>query len=146
MMFLAATVAATLFVTNERAGTVSAIDPATKKTIVEVKVGARARGIALSPDGNRLFVAVSHFRGQPSNTPDGAAALDPRSLRIVKRYKAGTDPEGIVMSPDGKRFAVSNEDAGTASIVDVASGRTLAAVVTGTEPEGVAASPDGRWI
>jgi PQQ-dependent catabolism-associated beta-propeller protein len=137
---LAVLLAARVFVTSERAGTLTMIDGATVKTIA---VGTRPRGIVLSPDGKRLYVAISHFRGQPSKTPDGVVAIDPSTLKIVRRYKAGTDPEGIAMAPDGKRFCVANEDAGTASIVDVASGKNIA-LVTGTEPEGVAASYDDR--
>ncbi|MGA8808490.1 MAG: hypothetical protein WB973_11485, partial [Thermoanaerobaculia bacterium] len=141
-LLIATTAAAKLFVTSERAGTVTMIDGAAMKTIA---VGTRPRGIVLSPDGKRLYVAVSHFRGQFSKTADGVVAIDPMTLKIIRRYKAGTDPEGIAITPDGKRFCVANEDAGTASIVDVGSGRNVS-LVTGTEPEGVAASYDGTLI
>jgi YVTN family beta-propeller protein len=142
VLLIAATAEARIFVTSERAGTVTMIDGATIKTI---SVGTRPRGIVLSPNGKRLYVAVSHFHGQPSKTPDGVVAIDPVTMKIVRRYKAGTEPEGIGMTPDGKRFCVANEDAGTASIVDTGSGRNVA-LVTGTEPEGVAASDDGTLI
>src|ERR1051325_7432071 len=135
---------ALVFVTNERAGTLSVIDH--DRVVATTKLCMRARGIALSPDGRRLYVAVSHFRDKPATSPDEVVAVDAATFKIVKHYKAGTDPEGIAMSPDGKWFTVSNEDAGTASIVATRDGSTMAALVTGTEPEGVGVSPDGRWV
>jgi YVTN family beta-propeller protein len=140
---IGALLAATLFITNERAGTVSAIDTTSEKVIATQHAGTRVRGIV--SDGKRLYVAVSHFKGQLRHDPDGVVAIDPKTLAIVRRYDCGRDPEGIALTPDRKRFAVSNEDAGTATIVDIASGKQTS-VVTGTEPEGVAASPDGKWI
>jgi len=47
---------------------------------------------------------------------------------------------------DGSRLYASNEDAGTASVIDLKTGRTLATFVVGTEPEGCRVSPDGRWV
>jgi YVTN family beta-propeller protein len=130
LVFIASTAnAGKLFVTSERAGTVTMIDGPKIKTI---SVGTRPRGIVLSPDGKRLYVAVSHFRGQPSKTPDGVVAIDPATMTIIRRYKAGTDPEGIAMTPDGKRFCVANEDAGTASLVSVGSGKNVSLVTDGT--------------
>ena len=116
MISIAILLAARVFVTSERAGTVTVIDGVKTKAIA---VGTRPRGIVLSPDGKRLYVAVSHFRGQYSKTADGVVAIDPMTLQIIRRYKAGTDPEGIAMMPDGKRFCVANEDAGTATIVNI---------------------------
>ncbi|HEV8435484.1 MAG TPA: hypothetical protein VGR95_18895 [Thermoanaerobaculia bacterium] len=140
---IGAVLAATLFITNERAGTVSAIDTRSEKVIATGHAGTRARGIV--SDGKQLYVAISHFKGQLQHDPDGVVAIDPRTLKIVRRYECGRDPEGIALTPDKKHFVVSNEDAGTATIVGIASGKQMS-LVTGTEPEGVAASPDGKWI
>src|SRR5204863_6594827 len=81
LLLIAAAGEAKIFVTSERAGTVTMIDGATIKTIA---VGTRPRGIVLSPSGKRLYVAVSHFRGQFSKTPDGVVAVDPMTLTIIR--------------------------------------------------------------
>src|SRR5213075_1827979 len=139
-------IAGTLFVTNERAGTVTAIDTRSDQVITTFSAASRPRGIAVSRDGKRLFVAVSHFRGVPSRERDGVLEIDAAAGRVVRRYAAGTDPEGLDLSADGRQFYVANEDAGTATVVDTQSGRTVDTFVTGTEPEGIAASPDGRYL
>lgn len=137
-----------LYVSNERAGTVQVLDTATGRVVTSARIGNRPRGLALSPDGKRLYVAVSWWRDgkRPRSGKERIAALDARTLEHLRDYPAGTDPECVAVSPDGKRLYLSNEDAGTASIVDVASGKTLATVIVGTEPEGVTASPDGKRV
>lgn len=134
--------ASTIFITNERAGTITVLDSTTDKVTATIATPGRPRGMAA--DGTSLYVAVSHFRDKPHPRPDEIVAIDLASRKIVRRYDGGTDPEGVAITPDGKRLLLSNEDAGTASLVDVASGRTVAALVVGTEPEGVAVSHDGR--
>ena len=59
---------------------------------------------------------------------------------------SGTDPEQISLSADGSKVYVSNEDAGVASIIDVASNKIIDSVKVGGEPEGVTTSPNGQWV
>jgi PQQ-dependent catabolism-associated beta-propeller protein len=137
-----------LYVTNERDGTLQVIDTATDRVITTARIADRPRGLALSPDGKRLYLAVSWWRdGRRARTnQERILALDAHTLKAVREYPAGTDPECVAVSPDGKRLYLSNEDAGTASIVDTGSGRNVATLIVGTEPEGVTASPDGRFV
>ncbi|HYH09591.1 MAG TPA: beta-propeller fold lactonase family protein [Thermoanaerobaculia bacterium] len=147
-MILATILAAQLFVTNERAGTVQVIDTTTDRVVASTKIHDRPRGLAISPDGKRVYVAVSWWRdGKRARTgKERIAALDTRTLKLLRDYTAGTDPECVAVGPDGQRLYLSNEDAGTASIIDVASGKHLSTLVVGTEPEGVTATPDGKWV
>lgn len=138
-----------LYVSNERAGTVQVIDSTTDRVAAAAKVGNRPRGLVVSPDGRLIYVAVSWWRDgkRPRTGKEAIVALDATSLKIVRSYTAGgTDPECVAVSPDGKRLYVTNEDAGTTTVIDTASGNQLATLAVGTEPEGVAASPDGRWV
>ena len=137
-----------LYVSNERAGTIQVVDTATDQVVAAARIGDRPRGLALSPDGRRLYVAVSWWRDgkRPRTDRERIAAVDAKTLKPVRDYLGGTDPECVAVSPDGQRLYLSNEDAGTAAIVDVATGKQRATLVVGTEPEGVTASPDGRWV
>src|SRR5947208_9647303 len=99
------------FVSNERDGTITVINTATDKVVQTIQVGARPRGIRLSPDGKLLYVALSY----PSNSrvgEDKIAAIDTESGKVVAKYDAGTDPEQFALSLDGTRFYIANEDAG----------------------------------
>jgi len=137
-----------LYITNERAGTLQVVDTKTDTVIARATLKNRPRGIVVSPDGKHLYVALSWWRDHkhPVSGKEGILAIDAQTLRITRQYLGGTDPECVAVSPNGQRLYLSNEDAGTASIIDVSSGAVRATLITGTEPEGVAASPDGRWV
>jgi len=145
---LALILAARLYVSNERDGTIQIVDTNSDRVTATARIGDRPRGLALSPDGKRLYVAVSWWRDgkRPRTGKERIAAIDAATLKPVRDYVAGTDPECVAVSPNGQRLYLSNEDAGTASIIDTASGRHRGTLVVGTEPEGVTASPDGKWV
>jgi PQQ-dependent catabolism-associated beta-propeller protein len=142
---------ASLYVTNERAGTIQVIDTARDQIVGIVRIGNRPRGIVVSPDRSRIYVAKSWWRDgnaprRGSRGPEAIIALSTKTLTPLKEYIGGSDPECVAVAPDGKRLYESNEDASTATILDMATAKPLAALTVGTEPEGVTASPDGRWV
>lgn len=134
------------WVSNERAGTVSAIDVVTDRVVATIDVGGRPRGIAASPNGRMIWVAVSRPRGGDPTFREGIVAIDATMLAPTVQVVSGSDPEGFALGARPRRLYVANEDAGTASIVDVTTGRVLTTLVVGVEPEGVAISRDGRLV
>jgi YVTN family beta-propeller protein len=155
----AAAQAGRLYVSNEDDGTVTVLDADRNAAIATIAVGKRPRGLALSPDGARLYVPVS---GLPKCPPpisdeecarlprdpaaDGVAVIDTRSLARTALFTGVSDPERVAVSRDGRRLYVSEEDAARLAIVDAVHGRVLATVPVGREPEGVRVSPNGRWV
>jgi YVTN family beta-propeller protein len=143
-----------LFVSNERSGDVSVIDSAAQSVVVTVPVGKRPRGISLSPDGTRIYVAVS---GSPRLGPgadperarnakadksaDGIAVLDRASLQLQRKFSVGSDPETFALSREGRKIFVSNEDEATASCWEIDSGKNVFRTRVSDEPEGVALHP-----
>src|SRR5215211_2606683 len=135
------------YVTNERDGTITVIDTAADEVFSTIRVGARPRGVRVSPDGGRVYAALSTPSGKNYDAEENkVAAIDAESGEVVARYDVGPDPEQLAVSSDGARLYASNEDAGTASVTDVNTGRLLATLVVGIEPEGVTSSPEGRWV
>src|SRR5215211_3224474 len=132
------------FVTNERDGTITVIDTGTDHVRSTIKLGGRLRGIRLSPDRTRIWVAIS-FPSNQSQGEDKIAELD-FDGNIIAKYEAGTDPENFVVDDNATRLYIANEDAGTASITDIKANRVIASMPVGLEPEGAAISPDGRWV
>ncbi len=49
-----------IFVTNEKSDDVTVIDAASGKVVTHIAVGKRPRGITVSPDGKRVYVASSN--------------------------------------------------------------------------------------
>src|ERR1051325_2053440 len=132
------------FVTNERDGTITVIDTKTDRVYSTIKVGGRLRGIRLSPDKSRIWVAISYPTNE-SQGEDKIAELDLNG-KVIAKNEAGTDPENFVVDDKATRLYIANEDAGTASITDVKANRVIATMPVGLEPEGAAMSPDGRWV
>jgi quinoprotein dehydrogenase-associated probable ABC transporter substrate-binding protein len=148
-----------VYVTNEDAGTVSFLSTATHSVIGEVAVGTRPRGVEVSPDGERLYVALS---GSPKCPPtlaaeecaklaadkskDGIAVVDVRRREVVRVLPGGSDPEEFDVDAVNGRLYVSNEDAAELSIVDLATGDVLRTVAVGAEPEGVRLHPDRKTV
>jgi YVTN family beta-propeller protein len=147
------------YVSNEDGQSVTVLDTATGDVVTTVNVGKRPRGLKLSPDGKRLYVAVSGLPKCPPSVPDeecaklkhdlaadGIAIIDTTTLKLASVLKAGSDPEQFDVSRDGHRLFISNEDSATLSVLDVATGALVATVPVGAEPEGVRVTPDGRSI
>ncbi len=147
-----------VYTSDEWGDSIYVIDAGRDSVVDVFYAGQRPRGIRLSDDGESLIVAVSGSpRGGPNvdesklpppdRSKDGIAVVD-LATKEVRRLPGGSDPESFDISGDGKRVYVSNEDAGTATVVDVPSGEIVATVKVGEEPEGVETNPDGSevWV
>lgn len=146
-----------VLVTNERSGDLSVIDGATRQVLATVPLGKRPRGLKISPDGKRLYVALSGSPIAPpgvdedtlppaDKTADGIGVLDLERLELITVLRGVSDPEQLAVSADGRKLYIASEDTGQAVVMDAADGRVLARMAVGGEPEGVTLSPDGRWV
>ena len=146
-----------LYVSDEIGGNVVIVDPEQQRVVARIPVGKRPRGIQLSPDHRKVYVALS---GNPIGGPnvdesklpppdrryDGIGVVDLASQKLTETYQSGADPETFALSHDGKTLYVSNEDSGQMSAVDLTTGKVRATVAVGAEPEGVAVSADDRIV
>jgi YVTN family beta-propeller protein len=146
-----------LYVSDESGGNVVVVDPVAAKVIATIAVGRRPRGIVISADATRLYVALS---GSPNGGPnvdesklpppdrrfDGIGVVDLQSHKLINTFPSNADPETFAISHDGKILYTSNEDTGMLSALDLGSGTIRAAVTVGSEPEGVAVSQDDRIV
>jgi YVTN family beta-propeller protein len=146
-----------VYVSDERGGNVVVIDPQGAAVLARIAVGKRPRGIQVSPDRARVYVALS---GSPMGGPnvdesklpppdrryDGIGVVELKSQKLVSTLQSGADPETFALSRDGKSLYVSNEDTGQLSQVDLVKGAVARTVAVGSEPEGVAVSADDRIV
>lgn len=146
-----------LYVSNEGSGDIAIVDPVSSETVERIALGKRPRGLAASPDGRYLYVALS---GSPAGGPgvdeaslpapdkgaDGIAVVEIATRRLLRVMRGVSDPEQVAVSPDGLRLYVASEDSGRLVTIDAATGEIAAQFDVGGEPEGVAVSPDGKTV
>ncbi len=121
-------------------GTVSVIDTATNAvTGSPITVGNNPFGVAVSPDGSRVYVA---------NSGSGTVSvIDTAENAVTAVISVGNAPYGVAVSPDGSRVYVANFGSNTVSVIDTASNTvTGSAITVGSFPEGVAVSPEGSRV
>jgi YVTN family beta-propeller protein len=92
------------YVSNSATNNVSVIDDATGSVVATIPVGAGAWGVAVSPDGSRVYV------------PNTGSA----NVSVAATIPVAFSPYGAVVSPDGSELYVASA-AGTVSVIDTAS-------------------------
>ena len=105
-----------LYVANNLANSLSAIDLETGAVIRTIEVGDHPYTCIPSPDGKRIFVSLW-----------GAAqvvAFDSESLEVAGRAMTDDHPNAMVVTPDGRRLFVANANSNTVSAVDLGNWRT----------------------
>lgn len=125
---------------NQTSGTVSLVDPVSRRVIAEMETGDKPAGVAWSADGKRAV--VSHWYGYD------VAVLDvgPETLEVVGRVEVGPEPRGVVMSPDGMTAYVAVGVANEVAKVDLAGPSVTGRVAVGREPRGLAITRDGAKL
>ncbi len=145
------------YVTNEVSGDVTVIDLVSQSVVATIPLGKRPRGIQLSPDRTKFYVALS---GSPIAGPgvdesklppadkgaDGIGVFDLKQGKLVTVLHSGSDPETVAVSHDGKQLFIANEDTAQLTVIDPADGRVLETIKVGGEPEGTGITPDGKRV
>jgi YVTN family beta-propeller protein len=71
------------------------IDTATNAVIATVPVGGNSRGVAVSPDGRKVYVA-----NLTSNT---VSVIDTATNAVIATVPVGLLPAGVAVTPDGRK-------------------------------------------
>lgn len=136
-----------VYVTSERDGVVSVVEPVALRVAREIRVGATPTALLLDGAQRRLFVANAGS--------DTVSVIDTRDDRLTAtillrpdgaRGLPGATPMGMALSPDEARLYVALADMNAVAVVDVAGARLSGYVPVGWYPTAVAVSPDGRRL
>ncbi|MFD9702764.1 cytochrome D1 domain-containing protein [Lentzea sp. NPDC059081] len=119
-----------------KSGLVQIVDTRTGAVLAKADTGGRATGVAVSPDGLRLYV-VNGWTG-------AITVVDPRSGEILDRIFTQVQLSHAVMRPDGQRLYVSAS--GGVAVVDPEDFRLVAAIRVGGQPQGLAVHPDNEVL
>ena len=130
--------------------TVVVLDTAAGKIVDAIPAGHTAHGVAVTPDGKRLYVC-NRFNNDVS-------VIETASHKQVARVAVTREPYSAVATPDGKSVFVANhlpldradsdEVAANVSVIDTASNRVTAIRLPNgsSSVRGMTVSPDGRYV
>jgi YVTN family beta-propeller protein len=128
-----------LYVLNVDAQQVAVVQTAGGKVARSIALPAEPTGLALAPDGAKLYVTLAGPQGK-------VAVVDAATGRIGATIAAGHTPGAPVVSPDGKRLYVANRFNNDVSVIDLAVGKQVARVPATHEPIAAAITPDGKTL
>jgi YVTN family beta-propeller protein len=135
-----------VYVTNAANNTVRVINANTTTNTytagASVTVGTTPRGIAVSPDGNRVY--VSNWGAKSVSVLNTSTATP---TLVGSPITVGTNPFGVVVSSDGTRVYVSNNGSASVSVLNPTAATPLVTTIAvDPQPFGMAISPDGSIV
>ncbi len=130
-----------VYVGNENPGSISVINTATNTVATTFPVGG-VYGLAVSPDGNLLYVTMAGGQVIVINTV---------SYTVLNTIPIGDFPGQIVISPDGKTAYVpcvlnTNPLTSSVYVVNLTTNMVSAIIPVGSSAAGIAISPDGSRL
>ena len=105
----------------------------------QVVLPDRPSGLALVPDGSRLFVTAA--------APEGhIRVIDTAAGKVTASWPAGHMPCAPSVAPDGATLFYCNRFADSVAFMDTATGKVRARVATVRQPISCAVTPDGKTL
>jgi YVTN family beta-propeller protein len=80
--------------TNSAGDNIHIIDPVTNKVVGEIKGIEAPHGVAVAPDGSRIYVS--------EEADKSLVVFDGKTLQVTKRIPLSGNPNLIDLSPDGR--------------------------------------------
>lgn len=122
--------------------TVSAISTATNTVIATIAVGGGSDplGMAVTPDGSRVYVA------NVSSSAGTVSVISTATNTVIATVAVGVTPAGVAVTPDGSRVYVTDFNNASVSVISTATNNVTATIAVGVAPAGVAVTPDGARV
>jgi YVTN family beta-propeller protein len=130
---------ATLYVASADACEVAWIELASGAVVRRAAMPAAPSGLALSADGQRLFVSCA----APNST---VVVLDAATGHRLATIPAGHTSTALVASACGRWLYVCNRFDNDVSVIDLPASKEVARVAVEREPMAAALMPDGRTL
>ncbi|MBI3966839.1 MAG: PQQ-binding-like beta-propeller repeat protein [Chloroflexi bacterium] len=127
-----------LYVAQLETGGVFAVNTETgRRRLVRLQVKGHARGVAVSPNGDRIYITYVNYNRTDTG---GLLVLDARSLQEAARIDTGPY-SGITVSPDGSTLYLTSQQRGTLSAFDAKALSLVGVVDAGNNPTAVVYKP-----
>jgi len=128
------------YIADGYADSVSVIDVANNAAKAKIPVGIEPAGVAISPDGSRVYVV--------NEGSSSVSVINTATNKVIATVGVGSSPIGVAVTPDGSRVYVGNYFDGTVSVINATTNTLITTIGIGRSVyiNGVAANPDGSRI
>jgi len=124
---------------NSAGDNVDVIDPVTNKVVGEIKGIEVNHGVAVAPDGSRIYVS-----DEAKSTLDVA---DGKTFKVIKEIPLSGHPNNITVTPDGKHVYVAIiQDPGGLDVIDTGTLQDVKTIRTKGSIHNPYVSPDGKYV
>jgi DNA-binding beta-propeller fold protein YncE len=130
------------YVSDDALGMVSVIQLARARIVRQLAVGVGAHHLAVSPDGDRLWVAL----GERARTIVVVDVSKPTRPRVVARFAPGFLAHDLSFSPDGGRVWITADSGRAVGVFSSSAHRLLFEVPAGPGPQHVAFNSRSAYV
>ncbi len=123
-------VAQNAYITNQGvypnfSNSVTVIDTTTNKVVTTIDVGLAPAGVAVTPDGRRVYV---------TNLNNTVSVIATATNAVSATISVGNGPVGVAFTPDGSKAYVANQFDNTVSVIATVSNTVVATIDVGASP------------
>jgi len=126
------------YISNYGDRTVSVINTQTNTVVESIPVGSQPQGVAVSPDGSRVYVT-----DQESSM---VSVINTSTNAVIANINVDSSPAGIVVSLDGSKIYVTSSVFNNVDVISTVTNTILAKIPVGGLPNGIIISPDGSKV
>mgnify|MGYP001038870177 CR=1 FL=1 len=128
-----------IYIAEADAKQIAVFDTAATKVTQTITVPAEPTGLALTGDGELLYVTCAGPRGK-------VCVIDTSSGKLLRTLAAGHTPTAPVLSPDGEFLYVCNRFDNDVWVINTRKGKKVTEILALREPVAADISSDGRWL
>ncbi len=124
------------FVLNGGADTITVIDVNTQRALhtFNVETQARAQELAISPQGQTLYVANTGL--------NSVSVIDSASFGVTATIPVGISPVSVAVDPRSTRVLVANQGSNSVTLIDTFSNRAVGTVQVDQAPVHISVDPN----
>src|SRR5262249_57971098 len=130
---------------SSRSGHVSVSGTATNTVIASIPVGEGPRGVAVTPDGSKVYVA--NVLVQLPNPHPVVSVIATATNTVIGTIPLGGESNGVAVTPDGRKVYVANSGSNNVFVIDTATNAVIGSPIpVGLFPFVGVVTPDARKV
>lgn len=134
-----------VYVANDGDSTISVIDGSTNAVIATIPVGQYPRGVTVTPDGSKVYVA--NFTNCCSESQGSVSVIDAATNTVIKTISVGLNPAGqLAIDPSGLHVYVPNYYESSISVINTSSDTVEAIINVPVNPFAITITQDGSRV